>query len=195
MIYPVNEMFLSIQGEGYWTGKAMQFIRLSGCNQDCTFCDTDHKDYQEMHYGEIIDKIHSHTNTICITGGEPTIHDLVPLTEALKRIPVQVHMETNGTCEINYDFMDWVTWSPKTNFYSETAYDADEVKFLIGVEMPDWEGLIDGITPLLNINTEKFVMPIMGDNERVNMQLAVKYVLRNPEFRLTVQQHKLVGYK
>ena len=190
MIYKVNEIFHSLQGEGFWTGTPMTFVRLSGCYLSCKFCDTDHEKYSSLNEIAIFAQIrHTH---VCITGGEPTEQDLTPLLDLLKgHIP---HLETNGMNPLPY-LEVWITVSPKQIGLHPDVYDADEIKFLCGKELPDWEKIIQNIQPLLSSNTELYIMPIYGLYLEENVRLAIEYAMKHPKFRLTVQQHKLLRYK
>ena len=74
MKYKINDIFYSIQGEGYYTGNAVIFIRFSGCNLKCSFCDTDHSRYKFLTKEEIYTKIKKfNSKHIIFTGGEPTL--------------------------------------------------------------------------------------------------------------------------
>ena len=116
-MYRVNEIFLSLQGEGFWTGTPMVFLRFSGCNLRCPFCDTDHSGYREMSAEEIVTEIlqtGGDCRRVCVTGGEPSLQLDEALVEALHHAGFQVHVETNGT-RVLPGGVDWVTLSPKTD--------------------------------------------------------------------------------
>jgi len=194
MIYKVNEIFHSLQGEGFWTGTPMTFIRLSGCNLSCNFCDTEYETSMGMTEEEIFKEVrHTH---ICITGGEPTEQYLHPLLDLLGKHTL--HIETNGTNPIPYEGV-WITVSPKRSHLHADAFVADEMKFLCGKELPDWKELIMDIMPHTSTSTELYIMPIHGENTELNTKRAIQYVMDHattfPMFKLTVQQHKLLGYK
>ena len=101
----VNEIFYSIQGESLNSGRPCVFIRLTGCNLRCSYCDTDYA-YEEgkaMNIGAIMDRISEyHCNLVEVTGGEPLIQaETPPLIEALISKDFEVMMETNGTQDID----------------------------------------------------------------------------------------------
>ena len=113
--YRVNEIFYSLQGEGFWTGTPMVFVRLSGCNLRCPFCDTDHLAFSSMTADEIIAAVRESSTgcrRICLTGGEPSLQADEPLIQSFHRAGYQIHLETNGTCSLPKG-VDWVTLSPK----------------------------------------------------------------------------------
>ena len=85
-MYPVNEIFYSLQGEGFNTGTASVFVRLSGCNLRCAFCDTNHQPHTMMSLPEIVDEVMRYPSAplIVLTGGEPALHIDDKLIKALK---------------------------------------------------------------------------------------------------------------
>lgn len=101
----INEIFYSLQGEGQWTGLPNIFIRTTGCNLRCTYCDTKYAYYQgtEITVNEILKNIQKyHCKYICITGGEPLLQkDLVILINALQKEKYHISIETNGSKDIN----------------------------------------------------------------------------------------------
>lgn len=207
MQYKIAELFYSIKGEGYWTGTPMAFIRLSGCNLNCKFCDTDHSNNLQLDELEIVERILSWpTRRVVITGGEPLIHDLVPLLELLKTYRYKIHLETNGTIKRNlYELFDWVAVCPKSLNVVEELYRfndvINEIKILYGSK--DWEDMAN-LTKLIASN--KLIMPLAqplefrkeGRDEgliALNIQKAIIYVLENPEFNFCPQLHKLCGFR
>jgi organic radical activating enzyme len=140
-LYPVNETFLSWQGEGVHMGRKAFFIRLQGCPVKCTWCDsasTWHPNYvpkniRKASANELANEAkESKPDFVVITGGEPCIHDLVPLLSALKSVPLDIHLETCGAFTIPESF-SWVTLSPKWAKLPtvEALARADEVKLII----------------------------------------------------------------
>lgn len=145
MRLPIHEQFYSFQGEGCHSGKAAYFIRTFGCPVHCPWCDsagTWHPDYTPEHINrlqvqELVDAVQTTAAEFAvITGGEPTIHDLQPLTTALHAIGQKVHLETSGAFPIRGDF-DWITLSPKRWKWPlpENRAKASELKII--VDHPD----------------------------------------------------------
>ena len=192
MKYPVNEIFYSIQGEGFWSGTPMVFVRLSGCNLHCDFCDTDHTASTPMTEKEIYSQVTScgRFGRIVITGGEPSLYDLSPLIDEMKRNGYRVHIETNGTRPVP-DEIDWVTCSPK-RVEGRFIYDlsiakrADELKVV-------FTGEIDGLEELREVfSTENcFLQPCSGNN----IPETLAYVMQHPCWRLSLQLHKLLNIR
>ncbi len=187
----VAEIFYSIQGEGYFSGVASIFIRLHGCNLSCDFCDDlKHKgDFKEYSYEEVLDKIKEYpSKRVIITGGEPTIYDLKDFIEALHVKDYFVAVETNGFRFENIKNADWITYSPKDwdNIKTEGF---DEVKFILSKE--------SDIRPVLDFESDKpiYIQPMnfMDKPNRENVDFCIDFVLKNPNFKLSVQLHKYLG--
>lgn len=212
MTYNVAKIFYSIQGEGYWAGTPMAFIRLSGCNLSCDFCDTDHETAKVLDEHQIAkalqDLVTSVTvdfiERVVITGGEPLIYDLKPLITVLKNQNWILHLETNGTIKRSmYSMFDWVAVCPKSAVVTRelaSIKPIDEIKVLCGLE--DWET----IAKLINDRSaDKLIMPLAGaykdrkltSNEGINKNntsQAINYVLKHPRFKFCPQLHKLCGF-
>lgn len=199
--YRVNEIFLSLQGEGHWTGTPMVFLRLSGCNLHCPPCDTAHANGVSMDCPQILEAIrktlsHSHAGErrLCLTGGEPSLQVDKALVDALHKEGFLLHMETNGTLALPPG-IDWVTCSPKDDFpgvgNARVALErADELKLLFrqGMDPSRWEAF-----PA----TWRFLQPCdegPGATEATqrNVAAAIDYILRHPLWRLSLQTHKLL---
>ena len=110
----INEIFYSLQGEGHHTGYPSVFIRFSGCNLNCSFCDTRHQDGIMMNDNDIIRAVNLYSaDWIVLTGGEPSLYiddDFIRLLK--KTTDKKIAIETNGTEKVS-DLIDWVTVSPK----------------------------------------------------------------------------------
>jgi organic radical activating enzyme len=141
MEYPVHEVFYSWQGEGLHLGRAAFFIRLHGCPVHCPWCDsagTWHSGHApaQLEHASVPSLVAQARETraefVVITGGEPAMHDLAPLTAALHEAALPVHLETCGAFPLRGEF-DWVTLSPKWAAVpsAENLARADELKLII----------------------------------------------------------------
>ena len=205
----INNIFYSLQGEGRNTGRAAVFIRFSGCNLRCSFCDTDFSSYTEMSGDDILEAIRpwKHCGFVVLTGGEPSLQVDDALVDALHREGFYLAMETNGTHAVP-EGIDWVTVSPKVapaDFSKgERPQRIHELKVIWGPspnpslyggeEMPQvlktWADMLTA--PLL------YLQPCdTGDKERNReiIQQCVEYIKEHPEWRLSLQTHKLIDIR
>ena len=181
----VNEIFYSLQGEGRWTGTAAVFLRLSGCNMKCWFCDTKHEDGTEMTEEEIVGRVKGYpARHIVITGGEPTLQLTARLTELLHREGFYIQIETNGSvplCE-GAD-IDWITCSPKAGEIKLQRI--DELKLLF---VPEY------IEKYKDVEASHFcIQPLDDHNGNDNVNKVVDYILEHPKWHLSLQTHKLIN--
>lgn len=119
-MYPVSEIFRSLQGEGAFVGTPMTFVRLAGCSVlRCHIrwaCDEfPWKARERLDIASIVARVRvlSEHGIVCLTGGEPTDHDLAPIVEALHAAGYLVHIETSGVRSLDGIRFDWITASPK----------------------------------------------------------------------------------
>lgn len=190
MTYRVNEIFYSLQGEGYHAGTPAAFVRLSGCNLACPFCDTDHKAFTTMTADEIAREARraagDETRLLVLTGGEPTLQADDELIDTLHSEGFYVAMESNGT-RLPPKGVDWLTVSPKCK---PAMVQCDELKLVF----TDAQHVDDyGIEA-----THRFLQPCdVGDAEqnRDIMRRCVAYIMQHPWWRLSLQVHKLAGFK
>jgi len=201
--YKVNELFYSIQGEGNYTGCPAIFIRFSGCNLDCNFCDTAHLEHTEMTIDDIMDKVQDHNcGFIVLTGGEPTLQNIGTLIKHLKSKNYFVAMETNGTSLVegtkieDYESRpngekksrlvpDWVTVSPKQINGFKTVIPPDEVKLIIGKDFK--------IEEAEEFYDTKYIYLQPESNKPEYIKKAVKIIKENPVCRLSLQIQKLIN--
>lgn len=187
----VSEIFYSLQGEGRWTGRAAIFVRFSGCNLRCPFCDTDFSRYREMTEEEIIDAVGQwpQCKFIVFTGGEPTLQLTDSLVAKLKARGYFMTVETNGTHPVP-EGIDWITCSPKTAFVNNDALRitrCDEVKVVY-----------DGIHAISDYGLDcryRYVQPCdTGDafTTEANLRGAIAYVQQHPQWQLSLQVHKIL---
>lgn len=179
--YRINEIFYSLQGEGVHTGRPAVFVRFSGCNLHCPFCDTDFSRSTAM-TAEAIRKVvaelcHDSHAMIVLTGGEPSLQVDEPLLETLHRLGMTIAIETNGTHPLPVG-IDWVTCSPKEG--SRVVLDsADEVKVVLTGSDPElWRRTIRAQHYLLQPCSCR------------NTEQVVEYILQHPWWRLSLQTHK-----
>lgn len=193
--YRVNEIFASLQGEGYWTGRPAVFVRFSGCDLRCPFCDTDFHAYEWMSKEEILARV-AEVAPLChfviLTGGEPTLQADQELVDLFHLHHYYIALETNGTRPYP-EGIDWVTCSPKTAYCpgAELAIKkAHEVKVVFdGEHAVSDEGLECQVRCLQPCDT--------GDEEKNKgiLQRAIGYVMEHPQWRLSLQTHKLLDIK
>lgn len=221
MQYPINEIFQTLQGEGYFTGVPAIFIRLQGCPVGCPWCDTQHtwekhaereitlsgvmaKTQESDEWGAAsaqallaaIQQADYKARHVVITGGEPCIHDLVPLTALLIANGFFCQIETSGTHEVRCHDNTWVTVSPKVNMRG--GYDvlntalvrADEIKHPVARER-DIEAL-DALLVTLNDDKARVIalQPISQKDEATRLCIET-CIARN--WRLSMQTHKYLN--
>lgn len=181
--YRVNEIFCSLQGEGYHTGTPAVFVRLSGCNLRCPFCDTDHSAGELMTADEIAGAAEQYApRTLILTGGEPALQADAELIDALHTRGFDIHIETNGTRPLPPG-IDWVTCSPK---YEPVVLDRiDELKIVY--QGQDVEAIADSLPTAGHY----FLQPCSGTNTAE----VVRYILEHPRWRLSLQTHKLIDIR
>ncbi len=193
-MYKVNEIFHSLQGEGYNTGTASVFIRLSGCNLRCAFCDTQHNSGTMMSLPQIVEEVMKYPAAplIVITGGEPTLQLDKDLIEGLHLTGKKIAIETNGTRTVPAG-IDWVTLSPKQGFDGGDAQpciltECDELKVVY---------LGQNLNQYNHINaTHRYLQPCYCDDEKKCQQSlkdTVEAVLAHPEWRLSLQTHRILN--
>jgi organic radical activating enzyme len=194
-MWKVNEIFHSLQGEGYNTGTASVFIRLSGCNLSCPFCDTHHERGTMMSLPQIAEQVMRYPTAplIVLTGGEPSLWIDDDFVAGLKQMTgKRIAIETNGTHPLPHG-LDWVTLSPKTGIGGSDGIPVvltrcDELKVVyLGQDLAQY----DNITA-----SHRYLQPCWVDDEeqcRSNMQATVQAVLDNPQWRLSLQTHRILG--
>lgn len=190
MSYRVNEIFVSLQGEGYFTGTPAVFLRFSGCNLRCDFCDTHHDDFTEMTPAEIIARVKTFApRHIVVTGGEPGLQIDSLLVDLLHDEGFFIQIETNGTCRLP-DGIDWVTCSPKSAAGKTATVrlsNIDELKVVY--EGHDVESIASTLPA-----THYFLQPCSSPRYPggSNTRETIEYVLAHPYWRLSLQTHKLI---
>ncbi|HKI44448.1 MAG TPA: 7-carboxy-7-deazaguanine synthase QueE [Balneolales bacterium] len=195
--YPVMEHFYTIQGEGVHTGKAAYFIRLAGCDVGCWWCDVkeswDADKYPKVTVGSLVrSAVASGTNMVVITGGEPLLHDLTPLTESLRRAGLKIHIETSGSSPIS-GHLDWITLSPKRfkKPLDEVFSYVDELKVVVLTNKDlKWAEENAAKCP----DTARLLLQPEWTTPK-SMGLIVEYVKEHPEWSISLQTHKFLGVR
>lgn len=193
---PVMEYFYTIQGEGFYSGRAAFFIRLAGCDVGCVWCDVkeswDANEHSLKSISYLIDRVkESKTDFVVITGGEPAMYDLSTLTDELKKINVEIAMETSG-CYPLAGHVDWYCFSPK-KFKKpiEEAYQlASELKVVIS-HTSDFQWA-EEYAREINSTAKLYLQPEWSKQERF-LPAIIEYVKMNPKWRISLQTHKFMN--
>ncbi|MFW5658380.1 MAG: 7-carboxy-7-deazaguanine synthase QueE [Bacteroidota bacterium] len=196
--YPVMEHFYTLQGEGYYTGCAAYFIRLGGCDVGCHWCDVKESWPVDAHpvlsLDELLASIRDTPAKIAvITGGEPLMHDLTALTDALHSAGLRTHIETSGTRPLS-GALDWVTFSPKKFKAPLDAFYAvaDELKVIVynRHDLKWAQGHAEKLQDAGNTSCQLLLQPEWDTPEA--MQWIVEHVKRHPQWRISLQTHKFL---
>ena len=192
-VFPIVEIFHSVQGEGHHTGTSSVFIRFGRCNLRCPWCDTEFDEWEDMTLGQVIDEVSKFScDRIILTGGEPALQDLPTLCGALGTLGYHISIETNGTVAIPEDIVDWICVSPKDQEYPEVAIrqrEGDERKVVYtGQDLSMYDSLRDGFDHL-------YLQPCYDEAKGVewnglNFHETFELVRSRPEWRLSLQTHK-----
>ena len=195
----INDIFYSLQGEGYNTGRAAVFIRFAGCNLRCSFCDTEFDTYREMTDEEIITAIKDYpARFVVLTGGEPTLQVDEAFVDLLHQHGFEVAMESNGTRPAPKN-LDWLTVSPKLCRGERREERGerlpDELKVIFDEDTTP-ESFLPPLSSLLS--PLLYLQPCdTGDAERnaTIINKCIDYIKEHPQWRLSLQTHKLIGFK
>lgn len=214
-MYSVKEIFYTLQGEGANAGRAAVFCRFAGCNlwsgreidranAVCTFCDTDFVGTDGTRGGKyetptqlatsIVEAAGAswldspdYPRLVVLTGGEPMLQVDEALIEALHALDCEIAIETNGTLPVP-SAIDWICVSPKAGapLVQRTG---SELKLVY--PQPDLDpASLRGLA-----FTHLFLQPMDGPAQRANTAAAIDYCLTNPDWRLSVQNHKVIGIR
>lgn len=177
----INEIFYSLQGEGFHVGTPAVFIRFSGCNLTCDFCDTPHEQGEMMSDGEILAEVEKYPcRMVILTGGEPGLWVDDKLVVALHAAGKYVCIETNGT-RVLPEGIDWVTCSPKSDTPLQVKR-VDEIKVV-------YQG--QAVESYLQIPASAYFLQPCSC---MNTSEVVDYIKEHPVWRLSLQIHKLIAF-
>ncbi len=190
---PVMEHFYTLQGEGFYAGTAAYFIRLAGCDVGCHWCDVKESwtvdEKQWMNISDLVDEIKkTATQRVVITGGEPLMYDLLPLTTALKNENYFIHIETSGAYPLS-GILDWICVSPKKfkPVLKEVLLAANELKCII-FHKSDFD-FAEQNRVLTNEKCQLYLQAEWSKRELFYPEI-VAYCKQYPYWKLSVQTHK-----
>ncbi|MBM1106170.1 4Fe-4S cluster-binding domain-containing protein [Aurantibacter crassamenti] len=192
---PLMEEFYTIQGEGFHKGTAAYFIRIGGCDVGCHWCDVKESWNADLHpptaINSIVENASNYSDTIVVTGGEPLMWNMLPLTQALKEKGLQTHIETSGAYELT-GIWDWICLSPKKNKLPTLAVHAaaHELKAIVYNK----HDLIfaEEQAALVNEDCILYLQPEWSVRDKV-VPLIVDYVMKNPKWKVSLQTHKYLN--
>ena len=222
-MYAINEIFATLQGEATFTGTPSIFIRLQGCNVGCPWCDTKHtwkldkthqidfnaavsktddkNSWSNANVEQVVEFIEANypqIKHIVITGGEPAMYDLVPLSLALENLGKDIQIETSGTENFKITQGTWVSLSPKIDMPEgkvvllDSVARANEIKMPIG-KMSDIEKLKIFIKDYeVKENIPIWLQPISQNPSAT--KLCIEQALLN-NWRLSIQTHKFINIR
>jgi organic radical activating enzyme len=189
------EHFYTLQGEGFHQGKAAYFVRLAGCDVGCVWCDVKDSWQKDKHpvmsVNEIVTEIQkTPSKMVVITGGEPLMYDLLPLTTALHQLNYQVNIETSGAYPLSGN-IDWICVSPK-KFKApleEVLPFAHELKVVI-FNTSDFLWA-EKYAAKVNNQCKLFLQPEWDKSTSIT-PLIIDYIKANPQWEFSLQMHKYI---
>jgi 7-carboxy-7-deazaguanine synthase len=193
---PLMEDFYTIQGEGFYQGHAAYFIRLGGCDVGCVWCDVKESWDAEAHPQVSVKEMakraaKSGSKIAVVTGGEPVMYELTPLTEALRAEGLLTNIETSGAYPLT-GYWDWVCFSPKKfkaphpSIYTH----ADELKVVIYNKSDFFWA--EEHAALVRQGCQLFLQPEWS-KEKEMLPLIIDYVKANPQWQVSLQVHKYMN--
>lgn len=192
---PLMEEFYTIQGEGYYKGTAAYFIRVGGCDVGCHWCDVKESWDAELHpptaVNTIVENAAKYSDTIVVTGGEPLMWNMLPLTSQLKAKGLKTHIETSGAYELTGEW-DWICLSPKKNKLplDEVYQKAHELKVIVYNK----HDFIFAEEQAAKVNKDciLYLQPEWSKRDKVVPEI-VEYVMKNPKWKVSLQTHKYLN--
>ncbi len=194
-LLPLMEEFYTIQGEGYHKGTAAYFIRIGGCDVGCHWCDVKESWNADLHppteATKIVENAKKYSDTIVITGGEPLMWDMAPLTGLLKENDLQIHIETSGAYQLT-GIWDWICLSPKKiKLPTEEIYaKAHELKVIV-YNKDDFK-FAEEQAARVNDDCILYLQPEWSKRDKIVPHI-VDYVMANPKWKVSLQTHKYLN--
>lgn len=194
--YPVMEAFYTLQGEGFYQGEAAYFLRLGGCDVGCFWCDVKESWDAEAHPQFKPQELAAAAaafpgRMVVITGGEPLMHDCLPLTSAFHELGFRTNIETSGSSKLSGDW-DWICLSPKK--FKEPLPEilplANELKVVI-YNKSDF-AWAEKYAAKVSPNCLLFLQPEWSRSTEMT-PLIVDYIKANPQWSFSLQIHKYIN--
>ena len=196
LMLPLMEAFYTIQGEGYHSGKSAFFLRIGGCDVGCHWCDVKESWNADLHppteIHKMIDQILAYpAKTVVVTGGEPLMWNMQPLTDSLHNKGMSVHIETSGAYPLSGVF-DWICLSPKKNNPPKEAIipKANELKVIIH-NRNDFKWA-EQFASHCSSDCKLFLQPEWSKAKEMMPEI-VDYVMNNPKWNISLQSHKYMN--
>lgn len=195
LLLPLMEAFYTIQGEGFHKGTAAYFIRFGGCDVGCHWCDVKDSWNALAHPLTLVDTMvenaAKYSKTIVITGGEPLMWDMGPLTSKLKDRGLQTHIETSGAYPLTGTW-DWICLSPKKmKLPTKEVYEnAQELKCII-FNKDDFR-FAEEQAAQVNEGCILYLQPEWSKRDQM-VPLIVDYVMAHPQWKVSLQTHKYLN--
>ncbi|MCU0428983.1 MAG: 7-carboxy-7-deazaguanine synthase QueE [Cytophagaceae bacterium] len=194
--YPLMEAFYTLQGEGYYQGQAAYFIRLAGCDVGCPWCDVKESWEASDHPQVLVSDIVASANKVparlaVITGGEPLMYDLQPLTLALLEAGFSTNIETSGAYPISGTW-DWICLSPKKfkPAHPSVISAANELKVIV-YHKSDFE-FAEQYAKEVSPACQLYLQPEWSKREEM-IPLITEYCMAHPQWQVSLQLHKYMN--
>ena len=192
---PLMEAYYTIQGEGYHKGSAVFFIRIGGCDIGCHWCDVKESWNPSIHpitdVKDIIDNAKNYSDTVIVTGGEPLMWNMFPLTDGLRSFGIKTHIETSGAYPLSGNW-DWFCLSPKKNkpALKEIKPISNELKIIINSQRDLlWA---EKQRYLLSSDCKLYLQPEWSKRDKI-LPFITDYVMKNSDWKISLQAHKYMN--
>ena len=198
----INEIFTSFQGEGKYVGLPVVFLRVSGCNLSCEFCDTNFEEFTSIDiydiYKKLIKKCHNNNiNTVVITGGEPTLYEneLKKLIKMLSQSNINVHIESNGLNGVYFNNC-YHTISPKKHIEDvfQNYYQKKDLNFKFVIKNEEDIKEISQLIEKYNYKEIVYIQPESSNDIKIT-QMIIKNFNKFDNIKISCQVHKHLQVK
>jgi 7-carboxy-7-deazaguanine synthase len=196
MKLPIMEMFDTLQGEGFHTGKAAYFIRTAGCDVACHWCDVkaswDASTHPTLPFEKILAAVESsNAEIVVITGGEPLMYDMDVLCAFISEKGKKVHLETSGVYKLTGDF-DWICFSPKKFKKPKEEYYKKAQELKVVIYHPNDLEWAEEHAAKMHRDARLYLQPEWSRRDQI-MPMIVDHIRANPRWRISLQTHKYLN--